>query len=130
MPSGSKAICVKNRLLKRAIGGTQWEPAAGVAKGTENMWIIVNDDVKGTIEHFKAWEKKSKAPAGIKNGVIEGTLYDAAGCEKIGKLPSKKELYARIAGGISAVPAKLAGTINEIPTKTARAIKLAMAPDA
>jgi large subunit ribosomal protein L10 len=94
------------------------------------MWIIINDDVKGTIEHFKAWEKKSKAPAGIKNGVIEGTLYDAAGCEKIGKLPSKKELYARIAGAINEIPTKTARTINEIPTKTARAIKLAIAPDA
>ena len=41
-----------------------------------------------------------------------------------------QELYAKIAGGIAAVPAKLAGTINEVPTKTARAIRLAVAPDA
>jgi hypothetical protein len=35
----------------------------------------------------------------------------------------------QIAGAIQAVPAKLAGTVKEIPQKSARAIKLAFAPD-
>jgi len=130
MPAGSKAICIKNRLLKRAIKDSPWTPAADVSTGTENMWIIINDDVKGTIEHFKSWEKKMKPPAGIKNGIIEGVLYDTKGVEAIGKLPSKQELYAKIAGSVAAVPAKLARTVNEVPTKTSRAIKLAFAPDA
>ena len=34
---------VKNRLLKRVIAGTEWEPASEVATGTNNMWIIIND---------------------------------------------------------------------------------------
>ena len=61
--------------------------------------------------------------------MIEGVLYDSKGIDAIGKLPSKKELYAKIAGGISAVPAKLAGTVKEVPQKTSRAIKLAFAPE-
>ena len=73
---------------------------------------------------------KPQAPGEINAGVIEGVLYDAKGIDAIGKLPSKKELYAKIAGGISAVPAKLAGTVKEVPQKTSRAIKLAFAPDA
>ena len=88
MPEGSKAICIKNRLLKRVIAvwswlkchvvcreslqqrdgakltrevqGSEWEAATEVATGTNNMWIIVNDDVKGTITHFKDWKKKEK----------------------------------------------------------------------
>jgi large subunit ribosomal protein L10 len=129
LPDGSKAMCVKNRLLKRVISGTQWEPAGEVASGTTNMWIIVNDDVKGTIEHFNKWKKDNKKEAGITAGVIEGVLYDAKGVEAIGKLPSKLELYAQIAGSIQAVPAKLAGTVKEVPQKTARAVKLAICPD-
>ena len=123
LPEGSKAICVKNRLLKRVISGTEWEPAAEVAQGTNNMWIIINDDVKGTIEHFNKWKKTYKKEEGIKAGVIEGVLYDSKGIEAIGKLPSKSELYAQIAGSIQAVPSKLAGTIKEVPQKTARAVK-------
>jgi len=129
LPEGSKAICVKNRLLKRVISGTEWEPAAEVAQGTNNMWIIINDDVKGTIEHFNKWKKTYKKEEGIKAGVIEGVLYDSKGIEAIGKLPSKSELYAQIAGSIQAVPSKLAGTIKEVPQKTARAVKLAICPD-
>jgi len=129
LPEGSKAVCVKNRLLKRVIAGTEWEPASEVATGTNNMWIIINDDVKGTIEHFNAWKKKEKKEMGIKAGVIEGVLYDAKGVEAVGKLPSKQQLYAQIAGSIQAVPAKLAGTVKEVPQKTSRAIKLAFCPD-
>merc|ERR1719514_10913 len=92
MPEGSKAICIKNRLLKRVIAGSEWEAATEVATGTNNMWIIVNDDVKGTITHFKDWKKKEKAPGEINAGVIEGVLYDAKGIDAICKLPSKKEL--------------------------------------
>jgi len=130
LPAGSKAICIKNRLLKRAVKGSQWAPASGAAAGTENMWIIIESDVKGTIEHFQAWAKKEKKEKGIASGVIEGIAYDGKGIEAIGKLPSKQELYAQIAGSIAAVPSKLARTINEVPTKTARAVKLAFAPDA
>jgi hypothetical protein len=57
-------------------------------------------DVKGTIEHFNKWKKDNKKEAGITAGVIEGVLYDAKGVEAIGKLPSKLELYAQIAGSI------------------------------
>ena len=41
----ARAQCagVKNRLLKRVIAGTEWEPASEVATGTNNMWIIIND---------------------------------------------------------------------------------------
>ena len=60
------------------------------------MWIIVNSDVKGTIEHFTKWQKVSKREEGIKAGVIEGQLYDDKGVIAIGKLPTKKELYAQV----------------------------------
>ena len=49
--------------------------------------------------------------------------------QAVGKLPSKQQLYAQIAGSIQAVPAKLAGTVKEVPQKTSRAIKLAFCPD-
>jgi large subunit ribosomal protein L10 len=40
-------------------------------------------------------------------------------------LPSKQELYARIAGSILAVPTKVARVIKAPNSKLARAIKLA-----
>ena len=42
------------------------------------------------------WQKVSKREEGIKAGVIEGQLYDDKGVIAIGKLPTKKELYAQV----------------------------------
>jgi len=61
----------------------------------------------------------------VRGGVLEGTMYDSAGVAKIGELPSKKELIAKIAGGINMVPTKLARVVAAPNTKLARAIKLA-----
>ena len=62
---------------------------------------------------------------GIVGGVMDETYYDASGVDAIGKLPSKQELYAKIAGSIKAVPTKLARVVKEPGSKLARAIKLA-----
>jgi large subunit ribosomal protein L10 len=76
------------------------------------------------------WSKTFKKPEAIGGGVLEGKLYDAKGVNAIGDLPSKQELYAKIAAAINAVPKGLAVTVKQVPEKTARAIKLAFVPDA
>ena len=43
----------------------QWEAASEAAKSTQNMWIIVNDDIKGSIEHFGKWKKDNKIAGDI-----------------------------------------------------------------
>ena len=50
-----------------------------------------------------------------KYGVLEGSALDAAGVDAISSLPTKTELYRRIAVGINAVPTKIARSINVSP---------------
>jgi large subunit ribosomal protein L10 len=61
--------------------------------------------------------------------VVEATYYDTDGIEAIGQLPSKSELYAKIAASIQAVPTKVARVIKAPSVKLARAVKLATMPD-
>ena len=95
------------------------------------MWFFIEDDIGGTIKAWKSFVKESGKQEShpIFGGVVEGTYYDDKGVEAIGKLPSKDELYAKIAGGIKAVPTKLARVIKAPNSKLARAIKLATMPD-
>ena len=95
------------------------------------MWILIDEDIKGSITAFKDWKKTLKKETGMVGGVIEGNFYGEKQLEAIGDLPSKSDLYAQIAGSIQAVPAVLAGTIKEAGgQKASRAIRLAFAPDA
>jgi large subunit ribosomal protein L10 len=112
--------------MLRALEGTEYESAASLVKGP-NTWFFIQEDISGTIKAFSAFTKaESKQESHpILGGVIEGELYDSAGVEAIGKLPSKLELYAQIAGSIKAVPTKVARVIKAPNSKLARAIKLA-----
>jgi large subunit ribosomal protein L10 len=130
LPEGSVVSVVKNTIMKRAIEGTEFEAAASMMKGA-NMWFFIEEDIGGTIKAWKSFVKESgkEETHSIFGGVIEGTFYDDKGVETIGKLPSKDELYAQIAGSIKAVPTKVARVIKAPNSKLARAIKLATMPE-
>jgi len=95
------------------------------------MWFFIEEDIGSTIKSFKSFTKEygKQESHPINGGVVEGTAYDSAGVEAVGKLPSKQELYALIAGSIKAVPTKVARVIKAPNSKLARAIKLATMPD-
>lgn len=126
LPEGTTISVIKNTIMTRAIEGTDYEAASSMLKGA-NMWFFIDEDISGTMKAWNAFVKDTgkKDTHNILGGVIESTAYDAAGVEAIGKLPSKDELYAKIAGGIKAVPTKLARVIKAPNSKLARAIKLA-----
>jgi len=130
LPEGTVLQTVKNTLMKRAIEGTEFEVTGELLKGA-NTWFFIEEDVKGTMKAYEDFIKDTgkKETHQVIGGAIEGTLYDAKGVEQIGKLPSKKELYAKIAGSINAVPTKLARVIKAPNSKLARAIKLATMPE-
>jgi large subunit ribosomal protein L10 len=126
LPEGTSMKVVKNKLMARAIEGTDYEPVGDMLKGA-NMWFFIEEDIGGSVKSFNAFTKEygKKETHAIIGGNIEGTNYDAAGVDAISKLPSKIELITRIAGSIKAVPTKVARVVKAPGMKVARAIKLA-----
>ena len=130
MPEGTTVSVIKNTLMSRAVDGTEFEAASSLLKGP-NMWVFIEDDISATIKAYKSFMKEEGTAEShpIQGGVLEGTSYDAAGVSAIGNLPSKDELYAKIAGSIKAVPTKVARVIKAPSSKLGRAIKLATMPE-
>jgi large subunit ribosomal protein L10 len=130
LPEGTTAAVVKNKLMARAVEGTDYEAATALLKGP-NMWFFIDEDISGTIKAYNGFLKTNafKESHPILGGVVESTLYDAKGIDAIGKLPSKDELYAQIAGSIKGIPTKVARVIKAPNSKLARAIKLATMPE-
>lgn len=126
MPENTTICVVKNTLMNRALEGTEFQGAAEFLKGA-NMWFFIEDDISGTIKAYKEFLKEMDMADThtILGGVLEGTAYDPAGVEAIGKLPSKIEMYSRIARLIKAVPTRLARVIKAPSVQLAVAIKLA-----
>ncbi|KAL3928827.1 MAG: hypothetical protein SGBAC_012477 [Bacillariaceae sp.] len=126
LPEGSVVSVVKNTIMTRAVAGTEYEAATTTLAGA-NMWFFIEEDIGGTIKAWKSFVKENgkQESHGILGGVIEGVYYDDKGVQAIGNLPSKDELYAKIAGSIKAVPTKVARVIKAPNSKLARAIKLA-----
>jgi len=132
VPETTTVKVVKNKLMARAVEDTEYSAVIGdpLLKGA-NMWFFIEDDIKGTMTSLKDFQKEAgkKESHPILGGVLENTVYDPAGVDAIGKLPSKLELYAKIAGSIKAVPTKLARVIKAPGDKLGRAIKLATEED-
>lgn len=127
MPEGTTISVIKNKLMARAVEGTEWEEAmSGMLKGA-NMWFFIEEDISGSMKAFKDFQKNygKKESHSVTGGIIEGLAYDADGVEAISKLPSKIELITKIAGAIKAVPTKVAKVVKAPGDKMARAIKLA-----
>ena len=126
LPEGTTMSVIKNKLMARAVEGTEYEAATSMLKGP-HMWFFIEEDIGGTIKAFNSFLKESgkKETHDILGGVMEGETYDPKGVVAIGKLPSKQELYAQIAGSIKGLPTKVARVIKAPNSKLARAIKLA-----
>jgi large subunit ribosomal protein L10 len=131
LPEGTTATVVKNTLMERAVAGTDYDCATSLLTGA-NMWVFIEDDISGSIKAYNSFIKDAKLleTHQILGGILEGTTYDSSGVDSISKLPSKLELYAKIAGAIKAVPTKVARVIKAPGSKLARAIKLATMPEA
>jgi large subunit ribosomal protein L10 len=127
LPEGTTAKVVKNSLMKRALEGTPYEEPTGHLLTGSNMWVFIENDIGSSIKSYNEFVKETRKDDThqIIGGVLEGKAFDTAGVDVIGKLPSKDQLYANIAGAIKAVPTKVARVIKAPGSKLARAIKLA-----
>lgn len=129
MPETTTVMTVKNTLMRKALVGSAFEPADSLTSGS-NMWFFVRGEIKDSVAPLKVFSKANKlkefAPTG---GVLEGEVLDNKGVLAIAELPTKQELYGKIAGLIQMVPTKVARSVKAVPTKLGRAIKLAKCPE-
>jgi len=120
----SGAVCKisKNTLLKRAIDGQeQWQEMASLLSGTSAV-LLTQEDIGSAVKAYKKFQKDTKKTE-LRGAVLEGKLLGQKEAEALADLPTKDELYAKIAIAINAVATKITRGINEVPTSIDRAVK-------
>jgi large subunit ribosomal protein L10 len=124
LPKTVKAAVVKNSLIRIASKDTPFEPIGSKVKQQNMFFFIPEGEAKPVFESFKKWQKEVKRTEpefGLKFVVMEGKVYNSDQIENIVNLPTKKELIAKIAFGIKAIPTKVAKGIKGVPSKLGRA---------
>ncbi|CAM9202124.1 unnamed protein product [Ascophyllum nodosum] len=136
IPEGCTARVVKNKLMRIAAKDTGFEQVCEMTTGG-NFWIFVEseDNLAAPIKYIQDFAKRMDPKQKIgwdqpfRGGVFDNKLVDGPGVIAISKLPTKQELYQRIAVAINLIPTKVGRSIKLVPTKVGRAVKLAFAEE-
>lgn len=105
----------KNTMINFAVKDTPFEALVPHLEGPTAMAVSYDDSTSGA----RALDKfiTQFQPLIYKGGVIEGNYYDEAQMEKIGKIPSKNELLAKLLGSLKSPMSSFARVVSEIAKK-------------
>lgn len=105
----------KNTYMTRAFKDTDFEALAPYLEGP-NAVAISTDDATASARILSEFAKKADKLE-IKGGVVEGTLYDAKGMEKIASIPSRDVLISRLLGSLQSPITNFARVVKQIAEK-------------
>ena len=105
----------KNTMMNFAFKGTDFESLAPYLEGPSAVAISTTDATAPA--RVIAKFAKTAPQLEIKAGVVEGTLYDAAGMQAISAIPSREELLSKLLGSIQSPITNFARVMNQLAEK-------------
>ena len=104
-------VC-KNTMMKRAFEGTEFAGLDEYLEGPSAL-AISKDDASAPARIICNFAKTANKLE-VKAGVVEGTVYDAAGIAELSKIPSREELISKFLGSIQSPITNFARVIKQI----------------
>ncbi|MBQ8596343.1 MAG: 50S ribosomal protein L10 [Lachnospiraceae bacterium] len=105
----------KNTMMNFAFKGTDFEALAPYLEGPSAIAISTEDATAPARVLCKFAKEASKLE--VKAGVVEGTVYDAAGIAEVAKIPSREELISRLLGSMQSPITNFARVMNQLAEK-------------
>lgn len=106
-------------MMHLAFKGTDFEGLAPYLEGPSAIAYSTTDATAPARVLAEFAKKADKLE--IKAGVVEGTVYDAAGMAKIAEIPSREVLLSRLLGSMQSPITNLARVLNQIAEKDGEA---------
>jgi len=107
-------VVIKNTLARRAAQEAGVDALAAVFQGPVGLALGYSELSAPARILNDYWRVNRRLP--IVAGIVEGTVFDAAGMRTIAELPSREALLAQLAGTIQSPLTQLAGALNSILT--------------
>ena len=105
----------KNTMMNFAFKGTDFESLTPYLEGPSAV-AISKADATAPARVLCKFAKTANALE-VKGGVVEGTVYDAAGIEDISKIPSREGLLSRLLGSMQSPIANFARVMDQLAEK-------------
>ena len=102
----------KNTMMKRAFEGTDFAQLDEYLEGP-NAIAISKEDATAPARIICDFAKKAEALE-VKAGVVEGSVYDAAGIQELSKIPSREVLLSKLLGSLQSPITNFARVIKQI----------------
>ena len=119
---GGTCKIAKNTLVRIAVQDDEnWQPVQEFLKDTTAL-LLTKEDIGSVVKEYKKFQKDTKKTQ-LRGGVLEGKALTKDQAEALADLPSKEELYARIAGALNALATKVAVGVKEVPSSIARGLQ-------
>lgn len=112
---------VKNSLFKRAIGDGPLKPLADALGGPAAI-VTGGDSLIDVAKLIEEWLPKAKGLK-LKGAVLEGEWLDESRVVGLSKMPTKRDLQAKVAAIILSPGANVAGAIDSVGGRLAGALK-------
>jgi len=120
-------VC-KNTMMKRAFEGTDYAQLQEHLAGPSAL-VVSKEDATAPARILCNFAKSAQALE-LKAGVVEGTIYDAAGLTELSKIPSREGLLSKLLGSIQSPITNLARVLNQIAEQGGEAVEAAPAEEA
>ena len=104
---------IKNRLAKRAIAGTVFEPLSDEFKGSTAI-AYSKDDPVGLAKALVTFAKDAPELK-VKSGMVSGRQVAPAEVKSLATLPSKEELQATLLMQLQAPPTQFVRVLSAVP---------------
>lgn len=111
---------VKNTLAKRALKQLEIDALDPYLVGPTSIVWSQEDSIipaRVLVDFMKKHEKGT-----VKAAFVDGAVFGEDKIEAISKLPTKLELYGKVASALNAPIVKLAQTLNGVPVKFVRTV--------
>ena len=104
---------VKNTLVRRAIKETSFKELNQFLVGPTGIVFCPGEPMESAKVVAK-FVGETNGALQIKGGIVEGTVFDAKGIEKVATLPSRQELLAQLVAALQSPISGLVGTLEGI----------------
>lgn len=105
----------KNTFITSAIKGTEFEGIGTYLEGPTAIAVSKTDATAPARVIAKMAKTADKLE--VKGGIVEGTVYDAAGIAKIAAIPSRDELISKLLGSLQSPITNFARVMNQLAEK-------------
>ncbi|MDT8369829.1 MAG: 50S ribosomal protein L10 [Longimicrobiales bacterium] len=116
--NGAEYMVAKNRLMLRALEGTEVPDLSEVLNGPTGI-VFSYEDAVAPARALTDFAKEHNEKPVFKLGVLDNRILDAAQIDRLAKLPSREELLSELAGAMQAPMAALAMALEAKLQETA-----------